>query len=201
MGWEEDAGKSQILTTSDSSDQAASLSYIMLKPDGNQPEVNQHLDVVFRQNRVMVERMTVLFSFREAFAFYPKDEAWCQRYGQKRLDALTQAGRLKDNETPSPLEMGYEILHNMAEYLSSGLCMLMVFQMRDAVRFGKKLAGATVPTEADPHTLRGAFSFDSIEASSLDRRALRNVVHAPDEENVADELADIFKLIKGVKRF
>lgn len=197
MSWEQDAEVRESHRAADPiGTSPVMLSYLLLKPDGNRSEVTMHIDRVFRMNHIPeFGRITTQFTFNEAFDFYPKDEVWCKKYGQKRIDALQSAGHMTDEVVAkTPLEMGCEILHKMAEYLSSGPCMVILFEAAEASRYGRELAGATVPAEAHPQSLRGMFSQDSIKASSLERRALNNVVHAPDEENVGEELAFIFGL-------
>lgn len=193
MGWEEDAEVREVHRVSNPLRKGPpTLSFLLLKPDGNRSEVYSYIDRVFHIDNVPeVDNIKVSFTFDEAFDFYPKDDAWCAKYGQKRIDALVAAGRMKP---VSALETGRKILHNMAEYLSSGPCQVILFETAEAPRYGRELAGATVPIDAHSQSLRGRFSQDSIEASSVGDRALKNVVHAPDEENVGEELAFLYRL-------
>lgn len=197
MNWEIDAELRATQYEQEKSplDDIVTLSYIMLKPDGWLASADKHIHEVFRQNLLPPPgSMKILFTFDEALAFYPKDSVWCTKYGQKRLDALLQLNRLKEDPVPTALALGHEILHNMAEYLSSGPCEIFLFEMKGAVSFGRAMVGATVPKDALPHTLRATFSKDSVEVASLERRALRNVAHAPDDENVAEELVQLSRL-------
>jgi nucleoside diphosphate kinase len=198
MNWERDAELRVAQLEKEGErqrDAGVTLSFIMLKPDGNRPEVLRHIDRVFQQNRMSApDPIQIQFTLDEAFAFYPKPVPWREKYGQKRIDALVKAKRLNLAEVSSALNMGDEILCGMAEYLSEGTCQLILFRTQNAPQFGRKMVGATIPVDAHPYTLRGSFSKDSIEHASLDRRALRNVAHAPDDENVGDELVQLSQL-------
>jgi nucleoside diphosphate kinase len=176
------------------SEKNETLSYIMLKPDGNKPEVFGYIRKVFADNGLPFAPFQVWFTIEQAYSFYPKDDAWKEKYGQKRIDFLKQHGKLKATDQCLPLAAGVEILNAMARYLASGNCCVFLFEKADAAQFGRDLVGATVPVEAAPHTLRGRFSNDTLEAAALEKRALRNVAHAPDDDRVLLELKKISEL-------
>jgi nucleoside diphosphate kinase len=166
------------------------ISYIMLKPDGNHPEVIAYVRQVFSDNGVVEQHSFVArFTQEEAKAFYPKDDAWCVKYGQKRIDYLVKEQGVHYTGSRDALTVGRQILDQMALYLSSGPCYVILFCAEDGPKFGSGLVGATVPKDATSVSLRGRFGAgDNIEASALDSRALRNIAHSPDEENIIPEL-------------
>lgn len=194
MNWERDAEFRQSESPS-----AFSTHYLMLKPDGNRPEVREYVRLVFRQKNVLVPlQFQVRFSKDEAFRFYPKPLAWKEKYGQKRIDALVLSGHWKPGSFSCALNVGASILSEMADYLSKGPCLVYVFQTFDAERFAKRLVGDTDPATAHRESLRGKFSEDSLQAATLAERALHNIAHTPDAKDVADELALLYAL-KGLE--
>jgi nucleoside diphosphate kinase len=176
------------------SEKNETLSYIMLKPDGNKHEVFGYMRKVFADNGLPFTPFQVQFTWKQAYDFYPKDDAWQKKYGQKRIDFLLQQRKFQQQDQTSPLAAGRAILDGMARYLSSGNCCVFLFEKADAAQFGRDLVGATVPGDAAPHTLRGRFSNDTLEAAALEARALRNVAHAPDNDCVLPELKKISEL-------
>lgn len=176
-------------------EQQLPISYLLLKPDGNRPEVIDHVKHIFRSGGISFSGpFQVRFSFEQALDFYPKSAEWKQKYGQKRIDFLCNRGRMKRSDAPCALYAGDQILNAMAEYLSSGNCALFLFESENAVWFGREIAGATVPADAHSSSLRGMFSKDTLEAAAIEERALHNVVHAPEAEDLVEELQKIVRL-------
>ena len=54
----------------------------------------------------------------------------------------------------------------------------------------RELIGATDPSKADPHSIRGMFGIDSFEKASKESRMIENLIHASDSKESAEfELA------------
>ena len=52
----------------------------------------------------------------------------------------------------------------------------------------RELIGATDPSKAEPHTVRGMFGIDSYERASKEERMIENLIHASDSlESAANE--------------
>ena len=47
-----------------------------------------------------------------------------------------------------------------------------------AINMVRKIAGPTMPAQADMGTIRGDFSVDDATAANKDKRSIRNLVHA-----------------------
>lgn len=176
-------------------DQTLGLSYLMLKPDGNRQEVIDYIGRLFVQHYVtQLGQIILSFTRAEALDFYPKDVEWRKKYGEKRLEFLRRIEKIRPEDVTDFATVGERILCEMAEYLSSGPCRMILFETRGSTTFGQLVVGTTVPKDASPFSLRGMFSQDSIEDASRERRALRNVAHAPDEGNVGEDLAFLYGL-------
>ena len=61
-----------------------------------------------------------------------------------------------------------------------------------AVGITKKLIGTTEPTTSDVGTIRGDYTLDSYELSSIDNRAVRNLVHCSDSTAEAEREINIW---------
>lgn len=62
-------------------------------------------------------------------------------------------------------------------------------QREDVVAWVRDLIGSTDPAKARPDTIRGMYGEDSMEQARLDNRMLRNLIHASDsDENAEQEL-------------
>jgi nucleoside-diphosphate kinase len=100
--------------------------------------------------------------------------------GNKTLATLKSSGLdpKKEMGTDSPLEIGKMINSWNFEFLSSGPLVAMVFEGLHAAEMGRKIVGNTLPFKADIGTLRGDFSIDSPILGNINKRPVRNIVHA-----------------------
>ena len=62
----------------------------------------------------------------------------------------------------------------------------MVVEGNQSVAIVKKLVGGTEPTTSDVGTIRGDLTVDSYALSSIDGRAVRNLVHCSDSPEEAE---------------
>ena len=62
----------------------------------------------------------------------------------------------------------------------------MVWSGNQAVAIVKKLVGGTEPLTSDVGTIRGDWTLDSYDLSSIDGRAVRNLIHCSDKPAEAE---------------
>ena len=100
--------------------------------------------------------------------------------GNKSLDNLKQLGMdpKKELGTDNAFEIGKIINNWNFEFLSSNPVVAMVFEGPHAVEMGRKIVGFTLPSKAEIGTIRGDFSVDSAVLGNLNKRPIRNIVHA-----------------------
>ncbi len=111
---------------------------------------------------------------------YLPTKAQLEGMGNKTLATLASSGQdpKKEMGTDNPLEIGKMINGWNFEFLSSGPLVAMVFEGPHAAEMGRKIVGNTLPFKADIGTLRGDFSVDSPILGNLNKRPVRNIVHA-----------------------
>ena len=109
---------------------------------------------------------------------YGKDDAWCEKVGQRTLDELGKQGKEAEK---SALEYGRLVLEQLYKYFMSGPILGMVVEGNQAVAIVKKLVGGTEPTTSDVGTIRGDLTLDSYEIANVDGRAVRNLMHCSDK--------------------
>lgn len=100
--------------------------------------------------------------------------------GNKSLDNLRQLGLNPKKELgmDSALEIGKMINSWNFKFLSSSPVVAMVFEGPHAVEMGRKIVGFTLPSKADIGSIRADFSVDSAVLGNLNKRPIRNIVHA-----------------------
>jgi len=152
-------------------------SLVIIKPDGVQRSLIG--EVIKRLERVGLKLVALKFQIPtadQARQHYTIDPNWIEKTGNKSIAALEKSG--KDISGLKPVEVGNELLSCLQRYLSSGPVVIMVWQGAHAVDVIRKLVGGTEPRTSDVGTIRGDFVHDSYAISDIEKRSVRNVVHA-----------------------
>ena len=56
----------------------------------------------------------------------------------------------------------------------------IIFYGYDAINLARKVAGKTIPIDADMGSVRGKYGYDNPTISALEKRAIQNLVHVSD---------------------
>lgn len=78
------------------------------------------------------------------------------------------------------------------DFMCSRPVLLLIFSGKNAAVRAKQLAGATDPSRARRGTIRGDLGIDSKEVADKEGRAVYNLVHVADPENVEREIKLLF---------
>jgi len=119
---------------------------------------------------------------------YPQDEKWIKRLGGKTLQNYAEYNldAKKELGSDDPLEVGKIVRAWLIDYLTSGPMVKMVIEGIHAINMVRKIAGPTMPADADMGTIRGDFSVDDATAANRDKRSVRNLVHASETPEEAE---------------
>lgn len=112
---------------------------------------------------------------------YPNDrKEFIKGMGQKTLENMEEQGADPKEyfETDDAQKIGEKINEWNQEYLKSGPVIAMVLEGPHAVEVVRKLVGFTLPQKAAPGTIRGDYSFDSAFLGNVNKRPIRNLIHA-----------------------
>jgi nucleoside-diphosphate kinase len=111
---------------------------------------------------------------------YPSDEGFLRTLGTKTREAFEAAGRDVRTETGTddPLVIGGQVRQWLIDFVASGPVAAFVLEGTHAVSVTRKLVGDTLPFRAAPGTIRGDYSVDSPTVANLQRRPVRNLIHA-----------------------
>lgn len=153
----------------------------IIKPDGvKRGLVGEILSRFEKRGLKIVALNMVLASKEEIDNHYPKDEAWIKRLGEKSLSNYQQYGVDPKEKlgTNDPLEMGKMIRNWVVEYMTSGPIVKGVVSGVHAIDMVRKICGNSLPNLADMGTIRGDFSVDSAVSANLNKRSIRNIIHA-----------------------
>ncbi|MCK5044671.1 nucleoside-diphosphate kinase [Candidatus Parcubacteria bacterium] len=119
---------------------------------------------------------------------YPKDETWIRRIGGKTASNYKNYGLDLKAELGSEdlLEIGNMVRGWVLDYMTSGPIVKMVVQGIHSINMGRKIAGSSMPSEAEMGTIRGDFSVDDATAANRNKRAIHNLIHASETHEEAE---------------
>lgn len=163
-------------------------SFVIIKPDGVQRGLMGEILKRFERTglKLVAMKFTVLDSDR-IWKHYDKDDEWFLKKGTRIAEERAAAGLSAEKE---PIEYGKDIIRALERYMTSGPCVIMVWEGNQAVAVVTKIVGDTAPANSDVGTIRGDFTIDSYEICALDDRAVRNLIHCSDTpENAEKEIA------------
>lgn len=113
--------------------------------------------------------------------------------GKKTLETYAKYGRDPKEElgTMDPLAIGTMVNRWNIDFVTSGPVVAILLEGLHAIDNVRMAVGNTLPTFAQPGTIRGDFSLDSPALANARKRAVRNLVHAsgnPEEAKYEAEL-------------
>lgn len=155
--------------------------FVMVKPDGVRKGLVGEIIRRFEQRDLKIVALEMFQPTTEQIdSHYPKDPKWITRLGEKTLatyekygfDAKKELGS-DDAEKLGPMVRGW-----LVDYMASAPLVRMVVQGVHAVDMVRKIAGPTMPYQADMGTIRGDYSNDSPVVANAEKRAVMNLVHA-----------------------
>ncbi len=157
---------------------------VIIKPDGVQRSLIG--EIIKRFERTGLKFVAMKFMLPQAdqcWKHYNKDEAWFMLKGNRIVEDRKNQGLSIDKE---PLEYGKDIIQSNVDFFTSGPVLACIIEGNQSVAIVKKLVGGTEPTTSDVGTIRGDYTVDSYALSSIDNRAVRNLVHCSDSPEEAD---------------
>ena len=152
---------------------------VVMKPDGVQRSLIG--EIIKRYERVglkLVAMKMLIPSEEMAIKHYYEvgGDAWLEEVGRKAREAYEKKGLKSPFETN--MENGRAVMNSNAKYLSSGPVVAMIWQGNQAVGLVRKITGGTEPLTSDVGTIRGDFAIDTYAMADMDKRSVRNLLHA-----------------------
>jgi nucleoside-diphosphate kinase len=159
-------------------------SFVAVKHDGVQRSlVGEIISRIERTGLKIVGLKMFVPTMANTVEHYGKDDAWCEKVGQRTIDSLKADGKEPEK---SAVEYGRDVLTALYKYFTMGPIVGFVIEGNQAVAIVKKLVGGTEPTTSDVGTIRGDYTVDSYELSNIDNRAVRNLIHCSDKPEEAE---------------
>jgi len=154
---------------------------VFLKPDGVQRGLVGEVVRRFERAGLRIAGMKMVRAPRALLdRHYPSDEGFLRTIGGKTREAFEAAGLdvRKETGTDDPVAIGRQVREWLIVFVGSAPVVAFVLEGTHAVAVVRKLVGDTLPFRAAPGTIRGDFSADSPTVANLQKRPVRNLVHA-----------------------
>lgn len=159
-------------------------SFVIVKPDGVQRGLMG--EILSRIERTGLKVVAVKFLVpkeEQCWDHYHKEDDWFLSKGT-RITADREAQGLPIEK--EPIEYGKDIIRANVTFFTSGPVLALVVEGNQSVAIVKKLVGGTEPSTSDVGTIRGDYTIDSYALSSIDNRAVRNLIHCSDKPEEAE---------------
>ncbi|MFT7328104.1 MAG: nucleoside-diphosphate kinase [Crocinitomicaceae bacterium] len=158
------------------------ISLVLIKPDGVQRSLIGNMMNRFEQKGFKIIALKMLVpTISQCEAHYHKDDKWLIEKGKGIIDDLTTDNSSIEKEA---IEYGRDIIKNIVQYMTGGPVVAMVLEGHAAPLVVGTMVGGTEPNSADIGTIRGDFTIDSYYLSTINKRAVRNLVHC--SENIQE---------------
>lgn len=158
---------------------------VIIKPDGIQRSLMG--EIIQRMERVGLKLVAIKMVSAEkerVEKHYTVDPNWLKNVGEKTLGE-----NASDDEK---IKKGKELLALLTKFMTACPVVVMVWQGAHSAKLVRKLVGRTEPLTSEAGTIRGDYVLDSYAMSDADGRAVRNVIHASENEDFAKREIDVW---------
>jgi len=167
---------------------------VLIKPDGVQKQLIGEIIKRFEESNLKVCALKMVWPDEKlAEKHYPLDEEWAkQTFKKTKKVAEIENSQL---EHSNHLDFGKTLQTRLIKYLIESPIIAITLKGPNAISTIRELIGSTEPLRAHPKTIRGKFaSGESYKIADLEKRPVRNLVHASDSiENAKREISVWFK--------
>lgn len=155
---------------------------ILAKPDAVKRGLVGEIVARFERMGLKIVAMKMVAVPKElAQKHYPESRlALLEGIGKKTLETYAKYGRDPKEElgTMDALAIGKMVNKWNIDFITSGPVVAVLLEGLHAVDNVRMAVGNTLPTFAQPGTIRGDFSVDSPALANARKRAVRNLIHA-----------------------
>jgi len=150
---------------------------VIIKPDGIQRTLIGEIIRRYERCGLKLVALKMLIPTRDIIKkHYISNPDWIKDKGKQVIETYTQHN--KQPPYADPHEMGEFIFDILVKYMTSGPVIAMIWQGINAIGIVRKTTGGTEPLTSDVGTIRGDLTIDSYQISDMDKRAVRNLIHA-----------------------
>jgi len=155
--------------------------FSMIKPDGVARGLIGEVITIFERSGLKLVAMKMVQPERGLIEIhYPNTDVWLGGVGQHTVDGCAELGLdvIKEFGTNDPIAIGKMVKVWLVDYITSGNVVAMVWEGSLAVANVRRLCGNTLPSKAEPGSIRGKYGLDSAVLANSEKRPVFNLIHA-----------------------
>ncbi|GIW66687.1 MAG: nucleoside-diphosphate kinase [Candidatus Parcubacteria bacterium] len=122
---------------------------------------------------------------------YPNQKNWVENLGNNLLKTAQEfnikVDLKKDYKVNNTYELGKQIRNWLINFMASGPVVKIALEGENAISAVRKIVGKTIPLLAEAGTIRGDFATDSPLLANLEKRPIKNLVHASGNKEEAEK--------------
>jgi nucleoside-diphosphate kinase len=164
---------------------------VLIKPDGVERKLVGEIISRFEKASLKIIGLGIVKASKEKFdKHYPKDKDWIENLGKNFIKTCQENNidfDIKNLGVKNEYELGLKVREWLIDYMASGPVVKIVLEGNNAIEVVRKIVGHTLPQKAQPGTIRGDFSIDSPIVANLEKRALKNLIHASGSKKEAEK--------------
>jgi nucleoside-diphosphate kinase len=154
---------------------------VLLKPDTVKRGLIGEITTRFEKVGLKIVAMKMVWVNQDLVAkHYPDNKDYLTAIGNKTLKTYEEYGQDAGEElgTRDAYEIGVMVRKWNMDFLSSGPVVAILLQGLHAVDNVRMMVGNTLPRFAVPGTIRGDYSMDSPILANMNKRPVKNMIHA-----------------------
>ncbi len=156
---------------------------VLIKPDGVERKLIGKIIARFERNGLRIIGLGLVKPNKNLIdKHYPKDKNWIENLGSNFIRSCEENNLKfdlkKDLGVNDVYQLGLLVRKWLIDFMSSGPIVKIALEGNHAVEVVRKIVGPTLPYKAPPGTIRGDFAIDSPIVANLEKRALKNLIHA-----------------------
>lgn len=163
---------------------------VLLKPDAVQRAIVGEIITRFEKAGLKLIATKMVRPDKElAHKHYPVDRReFIEGMGHKTLESYKEEGHdpMANFGTADPHEVGLQLHKWLVDFLVSGPVIAMVLEGPNAVELVRDIRGHTIPAKAKKGTISGDYSDDSAVKANMEKRSIKNLVHASSDKEEAE---------------
>ena len=149
---------------------------VIIKPDGVQRSlIGEIIQRFERTGLKLVATKFLVADSDKVRSHYVINDQWVKNTGEKVIKNTLGKNDATEEEMK---RAGEEVLNVLQKFMTSGPIVPMVWEGAQAVKVVRKLVGDTEPLSSDIGTIRGDYVLDSYKHADIQKRAVRNLIHA-----------------------
>jgi len=163
---------------------------VILKPDAVERGLVEQIVARFEETSSLkiIARKKLMATSEHLDKHFPITDDWVTDMGARARKRCEEELNLDPTErfgTESAYKTGIIIINGCREYYLFGPLVALVLKGPEAVKTVRKLIGNTMPSKAEPGTIRGDFGIHENLLGESPSYSTRNLVHASDSPEAA----------------